>query len=81
MFQLLKKTNPNLDITFDPKTNTVKVHNSEEDIKRKKKSVNSKTLKEKIPQDLQKRGCNGYYIGKVMRYGEEKLRKDFPQFF
>ena len=33
LFKFLKKTNPNLDITFDPNTNTVKVHNSEERIK------------------------------------------------
>ena len=33
LFKLLKKTNPNLDITFDPKTNTVKVNNSEKRIK------------------------------------------------
>ena len=33
LFKFLKKTNPNLDITFDPSTNTVKVNNSEEDIK------------------------------------------------
>ena len=33
LFNLLKKTNPNLDITFDPKTNTVKVNNSEKRIK------------------------------------------------
>jgi len=33
LFKFLKKTNQNLDITFDKKTNTVKVNNSEEDIK------------------------------------------------
>ena len=33
LFKLLKKSNPNLDITFDPKTNTVKVNNSEKRIK------------------------------------------------
>ena len=33
LFNLLKKTNPNLDISFDPKTNTVKVNNSEKRIK------------------------------------------------
>ena len=47
MFQLLKKTNPNLDITFDPKTNTVKVHNSEEDIRRKKKLEKKKEPEKK----------------------------------
>ena len=30
LFKFLKKTNPNLNITFDPNTNTVKVNNSEE---------------------------------------------------
>ena len=82
LFKFLKKTNPNLNITFDKKTNTDKVNNSEEDIKREKeKCVNLKTLKEKIRQDLQKKGCNGHFIGKVMRSSEEELRKNFPQFF
>ena len=42
LFELLKKTNPNLDITFDKKTNTVKVNNSEEDIEKNKKTEPNK---------------------------------------
>ena len=45
IFQLLKKNNPNLDITFDPITNTVKVNNSEE--LEKKKEPEKKNFKRK----------------------------------
>jgi hypothetical protein len=90
LFKLLKKTNPNLNITLDPNTNTVKVHNSEEDIKKeknsekkkeknseKKKEKNSDNFKNKLGKKLKEIGCNNNYIRMILRWDEEKIKKEF----
>ena len=83
LFNFLKKTNPHLNITLDPNTNTVKVHNSEEDIKKqknieKKKEKNSDNFKNKFGKKLKDLGCNNNYIGMILRWDEEKIKKNFP---
>ena len=88
LLQFLKKTNPHLNITLDPSTNTVKVHNSEEDIKKHKiieKSVPkpkkimkfSSEKKQKLAKILNEMGCNDQYINMVCQWNDQKLSKTF----